>query len=116
MKLPLKNKNRTMNLLTKTCVKGIPNLYGQDGKGDDAIVYLKFFLHGFTWFLTELDLETGEAFGYVHNAQGDSELGYFSMTELANTHHICSVERDKFFKKRTLGEVKKQIEEKGMAY
>lgn len=107
MKLPLKNANRTMDLLNKTCVKGVSPLREQDGKGDGAIVYLKFFLQGWTWFLTELDVETGEAFGKVYSSQcPDGELGYFSMTELSEIRgQFCAVERDRNFKKTILRDI-----------
>ena len=32
-----------MKLLTKELQKKLPPLYSQDGKGDDAIAYAKFF-------------------------------------------------------------------------
>ena len=107
MKLPLKNANRTMDLLNKTCLKGVPALYEQDGKGDDAIVHLKFFLNSHTWFLTELDQETGEAFGLVMTSMcPEGELGYFSMIELSKLLSFCAVERDRYFEKCKLSEVK----------
>ena len=62
MNLPLKNANRTQNLLTKTLLKGVPALYAQEN-AKDAICYLKFFLGSFTWYVTEINPETGEAFG-----------------------------------------------------
>jgi hypothetical protein len=106
MKLPLKNANRTMDLLNKTCCKGVPAIGSQDG--DDAIVYLKFFLQGHTWFLTELDVETGEAFGKVFSQQcPDGELGYFSMIELSTVRGTFgAVERDRHFKPTPLADVK----------
>lgn len=68
------------------CAKlvGIPALYVQDGKGQSAIAYLKFFdpCGSWSWFATELDPATGEAFGIVHGFE--KELGYFSLAELAN--------------------------------
>lgn len=113
MKLPLKNANGTMQLLNKTCLKGVPGLYEQDGKGDDATVYLKFFVAGWTWFLTELDQETGEAFGKVYSPmEPDGSLGYFSIPELATmsvTPFRVSVERDRHFKKTPLKDVKNPL-------
>jgi len=107
MQLPLKNANGTMALLNKTCLKGVPKLYEQDGKGDDAIVYLKFFLQGHTWFLTELDQETGQAFGKVFSQMcPEGELGYFSMIELSQVKGtFCGVERDRHFKQTPLKDV-----------
>lgn len=68
------------------CAKlsGIPALYAQDGKGKGAIAYLKFFdpCGSWSWFATELEAATGEAFGLVKGFE--DELGYFSLNELAN--------------------------------
>jgi len=52
--------------------------YGsQDGKGNDAIVYLHYFYGGFDWYITEKDTVEGEpqlqAFGYAD--MGFPELG-----------------------------------------
>ncbi len=109
MQLPLKNSNRTMNLLTKTCLKNVPNIMGQDGKGDDAIVYLKFFIDSWTWLLTEIDQTTGEAFGMVYSsACPEGELGYFHLIELSTLRGSVGhgVERDKFWKKKPLKDCK----------
>ena len=109
MQLPLHNSNRTMQLLNKTCIKGVPNLYEQDGKGEQAIVHLKFFIDGWTWFLTELNPETGEAFGKVCSpAEPDGELGYFNLIELSQLRGSIGhgVERDRYWTKCTLAEAK----------
>ena len=46
-----------MKLLTKKISNKIPNLYEQEGKGEDAMVYVKFFLPGtrWTWYATEFN-------------------------------------------------------------
>ncbi len=106
MRIPLRNANGTMNLLTKTVLKGVPPLGAQDGKGKKAIAYIKFFMFGHTWFLTELDPETGDAFGMVYSPQcPDGELGYFSVRELAHLSvRGVAVERDRNFTKKPLSE------------
>jgi len=73
-----------MKLLTKTILKKIPPLYAQDGKGNDAIAYLKLFLpwSSWTWYITEMNPETEECFGLVDGFE--RELGYFNLSELAN--------------------------------
>ena len=108
MKLPLNNANRTMQLLNKTCVKKVPKIGEQDGKGDQPIVFLKFFLQGHTWFLCELNQETGEAFGKVFSSQcPEGELGYFSMIELSQVRGTFgAVERDRHFKPTGLAHIK----------
>ena len=46
-----------MKLLTKELEKKLPSLYEQDGKGDEAIAYAKFFdpCGSWTWYVTEYD-------------------------------------------------------------
>ncbi len=44
-----------MKLLTKEIRDRLPPLYGQEGAGDDAIVYVKYFTPwtSWTWYITE---------------------------------------------------------------
>ena len=51
-----------MKLLTKELEKKLPSLYEQDGKGDEAIAYAKFFdpCGSWTWYATEYDPKTRE--------------------------------------------------------
>lgn len=79
--------NREQKLLTAEQVRALPALYAQDGRGHDAICYVKFFLGSYTWYATEFDPETGLFFGLVFNeSMRDQmpigELGYFSAAEL----------------------------------
>ena len=71
-----------MKLLTKAILKKIPALYAQDGKGLDAIAYVKFFnpCGNWTWYGTEFDPIERRFFGLVVGFE--SELGYFSLDEL----------------------------------
>jgi len=64
-------------------VRGTPALYTQEGKGDDAIVYVKLFdpCGSATWYLLEWDGQE-EAFGFVTGLQHD-EYGYVPLRELA---------------------------------
>jgi len=100
MNLP--NANRTMDLLPKSIEKKIPPLYAQENKGNETIVYLKLFLPcgDWTWFITEYDPKEKIAFGKTFsNMCPDGELGYISLTELAELlHNKVAIERDKFFK------------------
>lgn len=109
MHLPLKNANRTMNLMTKTVAKTIPPLYSQESKGQDAIVKVKFFLGSWRWYATEMNPETGLCFGkVVSDMCPDGELGYFDLMELASTkvRPGIAVERDKWFKPTPLKDCK----------
>ena len=44
-----------MKLFTKEIKEKLPPLYAQDGKGGQAVVYLKLFTpdSSFTWYITE---------------------------------------------------------------
>lgn len=59
----------------------IPALYAQE-EAEDPIAYAHLFspYSGWDWFVTEIDPESGLAFGLVNGHF--SELGYFSIPEL----------------------------------
>ena len=88
-----------MKLITKTIARRIPALHQQDGKGDDTIAYVKLFTpdSNWTWYITEMDPETGECFGLVEGME--REMGYFSLPELESIRGPfgLAVERDRFF-------------------
>ena len=96
-------------LLTKADVAKLPPLCSQDGKGDDAVVYVKFFciVNNMRWWATEYDSDQGLFFGYVTGGDFD-ELGYFSLAEMEGCKrgNLPLIERDAHFKPMTLGEVK----------
>lgn len=96
-----------MKLITKTLAKQIPALYAQDGKGKDATAFVKLFTPdaNWTWFITEMDPETGECFGLVDGHE--RELGYFSLTELEALRGPLGlpVERDLHFSPKPLSQV-----------
>lgn len=59
--------------------------YQQDGKGDEAIVHLRYFYGGrATWLITEKDMDGGtqQAFGRADLYGDGGELGYISIDEL----------------------------------
>ena len=66
-----------MEFLTTNDIKTIPSLYGQEGKGKNALAYVKLFTpdSNFTWYITELDLEEKLCFGLIDGFE--KELGYF---------------------------------------
>lgn len=75
-----------MMLLTKANREALPALYAQDGKGLDAIAYVKWFGSGrWTWYVTEYDGDD-TCFGYVVSGLGPDcdELGYFTISELSS--------------------------------
>ena len=63
--------------------RGTPALYAQDGRGDEATVYVKLFdpCGSATWFLLEWDGQE-EAFGFVTGLAED-EYGNVPLRELA---------------------------------
>ena len=104
----------TMKLLTKSLEKALPALYSQDGKGDEAIVHVKFFSPGgaATWFATEYDPESRIFFGYAdlfgQGPAGGAELGNFSLDEMESVRLPMGlkIERDIRFTPCTLAEAK----------
>ena len=101
----------SQKFITKEILKKIPALYSQDGKGDDAVVYAKWFSpwSNWTWFDTEFDPKTGIAFGLVVGLE--TELGYFDINEMqeVNGPFGLKIERDMYFSPKTLREVKNEI-------
>ncbi len=84
-------------------IQNMPQTYGQDGMGDEAIVYLHYFMGGSDWYITEKDMEDEQlqAFGLA-DLGGGSELGYISIQELIDS----GVELDFYWEPKTIGEIK----------
>jgi len=103
-----------MKLITKEIRNKIPKLYSQDGKGEDAIAYVKFFdpSGSWTWYASEgepdLDEDGNEIdfrfFGLVYGYE--KELGYFTLNQLAEVkgRFGLGIERDKWFTPKPLKE------------
>jgi hypothetical protein len=95
-----------MNLITTTLSKEITALYAQDGKGEQATAYVKLFTPwtSWTWYVTEMDPETGECFGLVVGLE--RELGYFHLSELESITGPAGlkIERDLWFDPKPLAE------------
>ena len=87
-----------MKLLTKEIISKLPKLYANENKNpEDVKIIVKFFhpLSNWTWYATEFDGKD-TFFGLVNGFE--SELGYFSLSELESVKvHGLGVERDKFF-------------------
>ena len=101
-----------MKLLTKEIAKKLPKLGTTEKQGWDAVAQVKFFsiANSWRWFATEFDGED-TFFGYVQGF--DNELGYFSLSELESVKWlgIQAIERDINWTPKTLGEIKKSLEE-----
>ncbi len=82
----------------------MPKTYEQDGKGDDAVVYLHYFRGDMDWYITEKDMEAEQhqAFGLADLGMGFPELGYINISELIDNN----VELDLYWEPKTLREVK----------
>lgn len=103
-----------MKLLTKELERRFAQLGSQDDKGDDAVVVCKFFTpdSGWTWWATEYLSEGREFFGLVQGFE--VELGTFSLEELETATGPLGlhIERDLWWKEKTLGEVRHALEKR----
>ena len=99
-----------MKLLTEEIKNKLPKLYtNENKKSENTPIIAKFFCpwNSWAWYATEFD-GIDIFFGWVH---GDfPELSYFSLNELQSVKGPLGlgIERDKFFGKHTLAEVKKK--------
>jgi exonuclease III len=117
------DKIRGMKLLPKEIREQLPPLYAQDGKGGNAIAYCKLFTpdSGFTWWITESGPITDDdgtvidthLFGLVEGQY--KELGYVSLNELEELRGPMGlpVERDLWFKPKTLAEIAPEMFKEG---
>ena len=102
---------RGHQLMTRKLADAIPALGANANVADcdDILAPAKLFspYSNWTWYITELDPETGQCFGLVEGFE--RELGYFDLSELAETTvfgGVPAVERDLYWEPKTLGEIK----------
>jgi hypothetical protein len=95
------------NLLDSVSREMLPELYGQEEKGLDALAYVKFFTPAgsWTWYASEfdgVDIFYGLVIGF------EIEFGYFSLLELQSVRGPLGlpIERDLHFKPKTLRELR----------
>jgi ADP-ribose pyrophosphatase YjhB (NUDIX family) len=90
-------------------IKDMPKTYDQDGKGDDAIAYLHYFIGGSDWYITENDKQEPpiQAFGFsvLNGDYQNAEIGYISISELISN----GVELDLYFKPLSVKEIKEKM-------
>lgn len=95
-----------MKLMTKELLSRSPKLYSTENIKDPMVI-CKFFApwSNWTWYVTEFDGQD-TFFGYVVGF--DSELGYFSLSELENVTGPLGlkVERDLYFDPLPLSQIK----------
>ena len=103
-----------MELIPQEIKNKIPKLYETE-KQNDPIVYIKLFLDGWTWYITELSIDNNICFGYVISPF-ESELGYFSLNEIKSIKGTLglSVERDLSFKPTALAIIRKAKKSKSI--
>lgn len=79
-------------------------MYSQEEAGDPLVIAKLFDIAGSgTWYLTEFDPETQNAFGYV-TGLGTDEWGYIHIPELEEIKHfgIPRIERDLHFSQKPI--------------
>lgn len=81
----------------------MPKTYEQNGKGNDAIVYLHYFKRSADFWITEKDREdqTPQAYGKADLFGDGGEMGYISIDELVENN----VELDLHWLPKTLKEI-----------
>ena len=96
-----------MELIPQEIKELIPKLYETEEQ-NDPVAYIKLFLDGWTWYITELSIDNNICFGYVISPF-ESELGYFSLNEIKLIKGTLglSVEKDISFKPTKLSKIKK---------
>ena len=77
-------KDEPENLMTDEMLKRVPELYSQEDIDlEDKVVHAAYiipFRSNWTWYMTEYDRESGDAFGLVVGFE--PEWGYFNIEEL----------------------------------
>ena len=102
---------RGHQLMTQKLAETIPALGANENARDydEVLAPAKLFSphSNWTWYITEMDPQTGQCFGLVDGFE--KEIGYFDLTELAETTvlgGVPSVELDLYWQPMTLGEIK----------
>lgn len=96
-----------MELIPKSIQEKIPPLYSTEEQSN-PIVFVKLFCAGFTWYITEMSIDSDICFGYV-TSPFENEMGYFSLHEISLVRDNLGVfpERDLSFTPTHLSTIKK---------
>jgi len=109
---PPRWKEREMKLMTKEIERRMPAMGETEGKGDEAIVQVKFFFPAgaATWYALEYDPEARIFFGLADLYGDGGELGDFSLDELESVVGPMGlkIERDLYFTPKPLKEVRRR--------
>ncbi len=97
-----------MTLLPDYIRRQLPPIYAQEELGEDAVVHIHFFVAGGRgdWWITEGSPEDDDFIMFGLCDLGFPELGYVSLNELES---VGVVERDLYWKPKTLGEVREGL-------
>lgn len=117
MSIARKLNNESMRkhkLMTKELREALPDYRETAGQGDEAIAQVKYFTpdSSWTWFATEFD-ENEIFFGLVFGHE--TELGSFSLAEMEEARGPMGspIERDLYWKPRSLAVVKREMAQRG---
>ncbi len=99
-------------LMTKAEMAKIPGIMETEVLDEtEKVCHVKLFTpySNFTWYVIEMDKETGECFGLSDG--GFAELGYFDLNHLARLSHpfAMAVERDRSWQPKSLSDVRKAL-------
>lgn len=109
------SKDDPENLMTDEMLERVPELYAQEdvALADKEVhaAYIIPFRSNWTWYMTEYDRESGDAFGLVLGI--DPEWGYFNLEELKelNAQRLILEDFPKTFRELKDTELKKQMDE-----
>ncbi|MEQ6030971.1 helicase-related protein [Enterococcus faecalis] len=108
-------KDDPENLMTDEMLERVPELYAQEdlALADKEVhaAYIIPFRSNWTWYMTEYDRESGDAFGLVLGIE--PEWGYFNLEELKelNAQRLILEDFPKTFRELKDSELKKQMDE-----
>ncbi|VHD33820.1 helicase [Streptococcus pyogenes] len=109
------SKDDPENLMTYEMLERVPELYAQEdvALADKEVhaAYIIPFRSNWTWYMTEYDRESGDAFGLVLGIE--PEWGYFNLEELKelNAQRLILEDFPKTFRELKDTELKKQMDE-----
>ncbi|WP_454961705.1 helicase-related protein [Eggerthia catenaformis] len=109
------SKDDPENLMTNEILERVPELYAQEGVAlADKLVHAAYiipFRSNWTWYMTEYDRESGDAFGLVLGIE--PEWGYFNLEELKelNAQRLILEDFPKTFRELKDTELVKQMDE-----
>ncbi|HGK7334679.1 TPA: DEAD/DEAH box helicase family protein [Streptococcus suis] len=109
------SKENPDNLMTDEMLERVPELYEQEkislAEKEVHAAYIIPFRSNWTWYMTEYDRESGDAFGLVLGIE--PEWGYFNINELKelNAQRLILEDFPKTFRELKDRELKKQMDE-----